>query len=321
VNLSVIQPYIPARIKFALKPFYRTLFPNKLHVLLYPTFRCNYKCSYCPVVTKFDFGQVFPYDGEQSVEKWLEAFEKLPGAVIYVAGGEPFLYRGLPDLINKLQPKHQVIGVVTNLSVRTEVYERVEKKLHLNASFHREFVEQDTFVKKIHALAGKFHIHVNFVATPENISVLERVDREFSKENISLHVDPYVDPNFTYTETQWALIKKYVQSDRRPEFLDFEDYSPKQCSAGRNYINIAPNGDVFTCASGLTYNYSTLSAHLVKGHPTDLYRMGNIFAPAWALNTSDMVCSLPCSAACDRDAAKIRVGERERVAHAASSPD
>jgi MoaA/NifB/PqqE/SkfB family radical SAM enzyme len=307
VNLSVIQPYVPARVKFALKPFYRTVFPNKLHILLNPTFRCNYKCSYCPVVTKFDFGEVFPYGGEQPVERWLEAFERLPGAVIYVAGGEPFLYRGLPQLINELQPKHQVIGVVTNLSVRSEVYLRVEKKLHLNASFHREFVEQAPFIQKIHELAGRFHIHVNFVATPENMAVLEQVDREFSKEHISLHVDPYSNPEFIYSDAQRALIDKYVQRDRKPEFLDYEDYSAKQCSAGRNYISIAPNGDVFTCAGGMSYIYSTVYAHLVKGHPTDLFRMGNIFDPNWSLNSSDIICSLPCKEACDRDAVKMRV--------------
>jgi MoaA/NifB/PqqE/SkfB family radical SAM enzyme len=307
MNLSVIQPYIPARVKFALKPFYRTVFPNKLHVLLYPTFRCNYKCSYCPVVTKFDFGEVFPYKGEVPAEKWLEAFEKLPGAVFYFAGGEPFLYRGLPQLINELPEKHQVVGVVTNLSVNTDVYRRVKKKLHLNASFHREFVEQDAFMKKIHDLADQFHIHVNFVATPENIRVLDSVSKEFSDEQISLHVDPYIDPQFTYSASDWALIGKYVQKDRQAKFLDFEDYAPKKCSAGRNYINITPNGDVFTCAGGMGYVHSTLYAHLVKGHPVDLFRMGNIFDPEWRLNTSDVVCSLPCKEPCDRDAVKMQI--------------
>ena len=98
-------------------------------------------------------------------------------------------------------------------------------------------------MNKIHALAGQFHIHVNFVATPENIRVLERVSKEFSQEQISLHVDPYIDPQFSYSDADWALIGKYVQKDRQAKFLDFDDYAPKKCSAGRNYINIAPNGD------------------------------------------------------------------------------
>jgi hypothetical protein len=41
--LSSLQCFIPARMKFLLRPsYYRKLFRNRLHVLFWPTFRCNY---------------------------------------------------------------------------------------------------------------------------------------------------------------------------------------------------------------------------------------------------------------------------------------
>jgi hypothetical protein len=54
-----LQRVLPVRLKFYLKPYYRKIYPNKLHVLFWPTFRCNYRCSYCPVCTQFDFSTVF----------------------------------------------------------------------------------------------------------------------------------------------------------------------------------------------------------------------------------------------------------------------
>jgi MoaA/NifB/PqqE/SkfB family radical SAM enzyme len=312
MNLSMfrildVQQYVPARVKFALKPYYRKIFPNRLHALLYPTFRCNYKCSYCPVVTKFDFGTVWNMQSEMPATTWIAALEKLPPTVIYIAGGEPFLYRDLPQLVNELPAKHSLVGIVTNLSVHAPVYRRITKRIHLNVSFHREFATQEQFIAKIRELKDQFHICVNLVATPENLPMIEEVRATFQTNEIDLHVDPYVDPHFTYTPEQRKLLDTYIQRDRNPdEQLNFSDFSEKRCSAGRNYINIAPNGEVYTCASGITYVHSTLVAHLTGSIDVSGFRMGNIQDPAFHLNQSDITCALPCTAACDRDAAIIR---------------
>ena len=91
LNVSELQRYMPAWMKYYAKRHYRTFFPNKLILLFNPTFRCNYRCSYCTVVTKFDFGTVFSRRAERPASDWLNAFEKLPSAMIYIAGGEPFM--------------------------------------------------------------------------------------------------------------------------------------------------------------------------------------------------------------------------------------
>jgi hypothetical protein len=129
---------------------------------------------------------------------------------------------------------------------------------------------------------------------------------------ISLHVDPYVDHEFRYSTEQQTLLGKYTQADRK-SLVDFDDFSRKQCSAGRNYINLLPDGQVFTCAAGFNYTYSPLYADLVKNKPLGHYRMGNIFDSDFKLNSSDVICELPCKDACDRDAVIISIRPAEQM--------
>jgi MoaA/NifB/PqqE/SkfB family radical SAM enzyme len=254
---------------------------------------------------------VFNKDSERTGADWLEAFDRLPPASFYIAGGEPLLYRDLPTIINELPAKHSVLGVVTNLSAKPEVYARITKRIHLNASFHREFVAEDEFIAKVLQLQEQFHINVNIVATPQNLEVLGRVEEMMRTKNISLHVDPYVDADFEYSKEQLKALGKHLTADRG--VVDFADRSSKRCSAGQNYINVLPDGEVFTCAAGFSYTYSTLFADLVAGQELKGYRMKNLFEPDFALSREHMTCALPCKDACDYDSVIIRQASKART--------
>ncbi len=305
-DLTSLQRFLPAGMKYFLKPYCRNVFKNRLHILLWPTFRCNYRCSYCTAVTKFDFATIFPRRAERSAKEWLGALEKLPPAMIYIAGGEPMLYDPLPDLINQLPSKHRILGIVSNVSLPTRVFRKIRKPVHINASFHREFVAEGEFIERVKELQEFFHVIVNIVATPENIPVIARIDDLMRKRNISLHVDPLVDTEFIYTPEQIRALKKYTQADRS-SLVSFDDFSMKQCSAGRNYINLMPGGEVYTCAAGWSYTHSPLLRHVVNGSGVSQYSMGNLLDPDFRLNTADVACSLPCKDACDRDSAIVKV--------------
>jgi hypothetical protein len=200
-----------------------------------------------------------------------------------------------------------MIGVVTNLSVGAHVYRRIRSRIHLNASFHREYVGQEEFVNKIRELADAFHICVNIVATPENLPALEHIRSSFKSSEIELHVDPYVSPGFNYTREQRKMLSPYVQFDRDVNADGrFEDFAPKRCSAGRNYINIAPDGSAYTCAGMMSYTHSTLFSDISAGRDFSSFKLGNIFSPGFRLNQSDVICALPCVHACDRDTAIIQ---------------
>jgi sulfatase maturation enzyme AslB (radical SAM superfamily) len=319
VNISDVQMYLPARLKFALKPYYRRIFPNRLHVGLLPTARCNYRCSYCPVVTKFDYTSIYPKNTEKSAAEWHAALDRLPPAAIYIHGGEPFMYAGLAELINDLPKKHSLLGIVTNLSLPLTVYRKVKRKIHLNASLHREYVKDNEFLDKVRELSGQFHIHVNVVATPENLPVIETLAGEARARKVTLHVDPYKDPQYQYSKQELTLLERVIQRDRNPaQQLNYEDFIPKQCSAGRNYMVAAPNGDVFTCVAGYYY-VSPLWEELLRGRERPEFAMGNLFDPAFRLSASDMICGVPCNQACDRDMANIRPAMHAAVASAQST--
>jgi hypothetical protein len=212
-------------------------------------------------------------------------------------------------VINELPAKHQIVGIVTNLSQDTRLYRKVKRKIHINASFHREYVNQHAFVAKIRDLRDQFHIQVNIVATPENLPLIEAIDSGMARDGVTLHVDPYVDLNFAYSAEQRALLARVLRSDRNPDSqLDFMDFSEKSCSAGRNYINVAPNGDVFTCNGGMHYLHSTLYSGFSNPAGMDLrqFAIGNLFDPAFTLNKTNIRCSLPCKEACDRDSVVVR---------------
>jgi MoaA/NifB/PqqE/SkfB family radical SAM enzyme len=319
-SVADLQKHIPAGLKAFLKPHYRKLFPNRLHMIFWITFQCNYRCSYCPIVTKFNYGKVIPRETEKTADEWIAAFEKLPPTLIYISGGEPFLYRGIVDFINGLPEKHQILGIVTNLTQKTEMYRAIKKKPHLNVSFHREFVSDDKFVARIKDLHNEFHLCVNVVATPENLTVIEKIHERFASERVELHVDPYIEPGFTYSDEQKRRLAPFLPTDRKnAKQWDYDDYEVKICSAGVNYINLLPNGDVVTCAGGMDYLNSPLVADILKnqpGRPFDLERfsMGNLFDPDFTLRKSPMACTLPCKCACDLDSVTIRRAPQLRAA-------
>ncbi len=313
LNIAWLQRHIPASVKNFLKPHYRRIFPNRLHVLFWPTFRCNYKCSYCTVVTKFNYGDLYPRESERTVDEWLAAFAKLPPAMVYVSGGEPFLYRGLPEFVNRLE-RHTILGIVSNATVSTHVYRQIKAPLHLNVSFHREYATEEAFLAKLVELQPYFHLNVNIVATPENLPVIEHVRRRLEGKKISLHVDPLVTPGFEYEQRDRQALDAQLTPDRKSNVtsqLNFADYETKECSAGKNYINVLPNGDVFACFGGASFTHSPLVADILARGPDapyDLrpYRMGNLFDADFRLRDAPMSCSLPCLHACDFDSATIR---------------
>jgi MoaA/NifB/PqqE/SkfB family radical SAM enzyme len=316
LDVTTLQRYLPASVKNALKPYYRSLLPNQLCLLLWVTFRCNYRCSYCPVVTRYAYTDVYGNEDERSPEDWIAALDRLPKANVYISGGEPFLFKGLPELVNGLT-KHNILGIVTNATVNTSVYERISRSIHMNLSFHREFVSEDEFLEKVDKLRaiGRFHLNVNLVATRENIPMIPKVEKLLTDHRISLHIDPFVDPDMTfeYTPQEMTILSRYLPPDRVTQMdrLESDKYDRKLCSAGQNYINIMPDGTVFRCAAGFDYYHSPLRRTVLKGGPHGPYdpgyfKTGNIFDPNYQLDTRPVLCELPCTAACDRDMARIK---------------
>ena len=304
--LEIAQGLIPQKLKIYLKPYLRKVLPNKRFAVLWITFRCNYKCSYCPYESTSDYSKIFPIDCELTKEEWLKNLEKLPPTSFYFSGGEPFLYSDLAYIINNFPSKHSILGVISNGSLPLSVYKKVKKKIHLNISFHREFVDEESFIDKVKELSKLFQVSINIVATPENIPFLDTLSKICKENKIHFHVDPLVTNGFVcyeYNDKQKFILKKYIKTDRsNTKKMLFAQKTAKICSAGRNFYNIMPNGEVSVCSRMMDNKYSNYGEKIDESN----FFLENIFSENFKLNTQNIICKHACINHCDLDYCDIK---------------
>ena len=56
------------------------------------------------------------------------------------------------------------------------MYRKIKRPFHLVASFHREYVSAENFIARVKELQQFLDVHVNIVATPENLPVISSID-------------------------------------------------------------------------------------------------------------------------------------------------
>lgn len=79
---------------------------NKLHGSIILTYRCNARCNMC---------NVWQYPSEKIREIELQTLEKLPDMFFTnITGGEPFIRRDLPDIVEILRKKTKRIVISSN---------------------------------------------------------------------------------------------------------------------------------------------------------------------------------------------------------------
>lgn len=306
--VETLQKILPAQVRSVLRPYHRMFFPNKIYGYWNITYRCTYKCSYCPFCNVTDYGEIYPKSSEKTPDEWIKILEKLPSMSFLLIGGEPLLYEGLGEVINHLPKKHSIIGLVSNLSLPIERYKKIKKKICLTTSFHREFAKEDEFIEKILELKEFMWINsVNIVATPENIPFLEELHKKLNPHKITIRVEHLVKTGFEYTNEESKEISKYLVNDRDLEKKKnfYESYLPKSCSAGKNYINIMPNADVYSCVGGMEYINALHRKGCLKDDDLSRYRLANLANESFEFNSVQKPCNLPCVYVCDWDYANI----------------
>lgn len=308
--VELIQKFAPAKLRSFLRPYHRYFFPNKIYGYWNITYRCSYQCSYCPFCNITKYSEIYPQKKEKTPQEWLEILEKLPPMSFLLIGGEPLVYSGLAEVINNLPAKHSIIGLITNASMPLELYKKIKKKICLSISYHREFTTEEDFIAKVLQLNEFMWIgSVNIVATPENLPFLEELHKRLNPHGITIRVEHLIKPGFKYTDEQLRQLKKYLTPDRNWEKKGnfYEKPMCKMCSAGRNYINIMPNADVYTCVGGMEYLNATHRQKYVDNLTLlERYRLGNLADKNFVFNTKNKPCVLPCIYVCDWDYAEIK---------------
>ena len=307
--VEILQKILPARIRSILRPYHRLFFPDKIYGYWNITYRCTYQCSYCPFCNITKYCDIYPKESEKTPEQWLEILEKLPPMSFLIIGGEPMLYNGIDIIINNMPKKHSIIGLITNASLPVETYKKLNKDICVTISYHREFVKEDEFIEKVLKLKEFLWINsVNIVATPENIPFLKQLHQKLTPKGITIRVEHLVQSGFSYTKEQLDEINKYLVDDRNQDKKKnfYEAYINKTCSAGKNFINIMPNADVYSCVGGMEYLNAKHRQSYIKNSDLSRFKMGNLCDENFKFKTKNQICNLPCIYVCDWDYADIK---------------
>ncbi len=308
--IEMLQRLTPASVRSIIRPFHRLFFPNKIYGYWNITYRCTYHCSYCPFCNIHNYSKTYTKETEKTPDEWFAILEKLPPMAFLLIGGEPMLYSGITDIINNLPKKHSIIGLISNASLPIDLYKKINKKICTSISFHREFAKEEEFIEKVVELNKFMWINsVNIVATPENIPFLEELHSKLTPKGITIRVEPLIKTGFNYTEEQLKQIDKYLKHDRsfKKKIEFYEAQICKDCSAGKNYINIMPNGDVYSCVGGMEYINTPYRRALIKNEQDlERYKLGNLSDENFSFNKTKKICKYPCIYVCDYDYADIK---------------
>ena len=221
--------------------------------------RCNYRCPYCFNNGRWEQLEAHnkPYTHEDWLNFWGRIYQKYGEISIIIAGGEPFVYHGLLDLIKKIVLLHRV-EICTNLSVNIDkiIHEFSPQRLLLHPSFHPYRADLEEFIKKICALkqAG-WDLRPVIVAYPPLLNKLEYFKKKFSDNGIGIFVQPFIgeyqDKKYPvgYTISEKELILSSINVDIIKYQLNSINTSGKLCKTGFKYFRVYPDGLIFRCAT------------------------------------------------------------------------
>ena len=252
-------------------------------------YACNFKCPYCTIHAMKRAGNI-----QATWQDWVKAFNRLDPEIMDITGGEPFLNKNLVDIINGLNCK---IGLTTNLSQSIlEFVQKVSprKVISMTLSYHpSQGMTQEAFIGKVLLLAHRgFSLNVNFVAHPEQMFLIPAVRHLFEGMGVRFHVDPYAEDNqnrFQYSDVEKNFLAPFVEKDREFRIKDVE--KTVNCSGGRNYLQVDPDGFAYRC----------MTMHLTTGEP-----IGNILDETFAPLKEDAICHMAdLCGGCDRDKVTI----------------
>jgi len=246
------------------------------------TQRCNYSCSYC---ASYDNTQPFLF---KSLEEYIDSFKYLSEYFgnktikLDFLGGEPTLFKQWVKLVNWLADYNYKPTITTNLSIPAIQYIRVlnpNLKNFINASFHTEFADLDSFYNSIKILNEAGFLHsVGLLPHPNNweysMKCYEKL-KEVAFVNVSRIKDESTKPTsissgfLHYTEEQLKIFNTtpklhdpYIEMEIDGKIINpslyeirekYSNFKGMKCAIGRDRIHIKPNGDVFPSACLLNY--------------------------------------------------------------------
>lgn len=151
-----------------------------LNITIVINFACNLHCyNYCPMYIHGDKRD--PKAKTCTADEWKQMLEKFMKdqhiAECHISGGEPSLYKELPDLVNWLTEKNTHVVIYSNLAI-PETLAKLNKtyKLRVKAVYHHED-DLNRFNKAFDSLKGKFYLRACEIELPRKIKGSELLYR------------------------------------------------------------------------------------------------------------------------------------------------
>jgi len=244
--------------------------------------RCNFKCSYCPPFLHDN--TYFPVKLDAIVPFFKKYISDRP-TFFDITGGEPTLWKELPEFIKRMNAKNLIFGINSNGSMPLSWWKNLISitgpQLRVNLSFHPEEGDSQHYLNIFRYLSVNCYAY-GFIATPpgEYFDVSLALYNQILNENLDADyglriLRPQLSPAATtsldgYTKEQIKKIKysgRPNSKSKLPAFcptkvlinekeiswsqtlveLSNNRFSGLQCLAGKNRIVVLQNGDVWGC--------------------------------------------------------------------------
>jgi organic radical activating enzyme len=220
------------------------------YIGIYLTNRCFLKCPYCITNYNQQFINIKGFR-ELQPEEWIAALNRLelpPGVPLTFQGGEPFLYKGIWELLENVRHK---IDILTALpaqvtperfrQLRTlEWNKRGAPYPTIRVSFHKDQNDYKELIRRIKELQSFLSIGLFHIEHPAYPEMIEEIREYARKEGVEFRTKTFLG------EWQGKVYSRY----KYPDACLGRVVRPKvQC---RNTVfPVGPNGLIYRCHSDL----------------------------------------------------------------------
>jgi molybdenum cofactor biosynthesis enzyme MoaA len=229
------------------------------------TDKCNYNCSYCIGKSDLELDKNIDY---KVMTKNLVNSLKGSWEITLSGSGEPTIAKDFEYIVRELTKNKHYVGLITNLSLPIKNIFNIceyagEYFKNINASLHPDQTDYKLFLEKIKKLKNNFKnidIRVTMVAEKGKIERMEKIIKYYNYNNINVLLQRYIEKNcfsgfVEYSDEEKESLSKYFEmpkiSKNQKSKIDKNNFVKKGrlCRAGKDYIVIGFNGNVWRCWS------------------------------------------------------------------------
>lgn len=252
---------------------------RNLYITWLLTLWCNYRCSYCflgnhkrhqtlnrphhgPLryvkSTLLGKNSAHSFDNYPA-ERWIDRIATIAEGrriCLKISGGEPFLDRNnMHAVLRGLLPLASIdnIRVDTNGSFNPAFYRDLDlRKVHLNVSYHPEYVSIDALCTDIKAIQDVgFNIGmVNFVMAPSQRAQYEKAKDMFWRIGVYVNPNAYIAVKSSDATADYEYCRPYLSDFDLRNKARRVDYAQTLCNFPQIGLEMNPDGAICNACYG-----------------------------------------------------------------------